>query len=338
MEKGSMSLLANWKEVLGTANLSPDREMDAVSRWLIITRAAVFSMTATSGLIGGLLAAATVARPNWWHFALAVIGLVIAHASNNMTNDYFDLEDGVDTEAYARAQYAPHPLLSGMISKRGLLTAILAGNLIDALILLNFIFATGWPVAVFALPGLFISVFYVAPPIQLKHIGLGEPGVFLVWGPLMIGGTYYVTAGALPPAGIWLACVPYALIVTTVLIGKHIDKRQADQAKNIRTVPVIIGEQGSLWLNMVLMFVYYLVVVALVLTGTLGIWVLLVFLAIPRLLRVLKIYREPRPTEPPPDYPVWPLWYVSAAFYHNKLAGGLFVLGLILNLVPALSP
>jgi hypothetical protein len=27
------------------------------------------------------------------------------------------------------------------------------------------------------------------------------------------------------------------------------------------------------------------------------------------------------------------LWYVSAAFYHNKLAGGLFVLGLILNLI-----
>jgi hypothetical protein len=27
------------------------------------------------------------------------------------------------------------------------------------------------------------------------------------------------------------------------------------------------------------------------------------------------------------------LWYVAAAFYHNKLAGGLFVLGLILNLV-----
>ena len=42
----------------------------------------------------------------------------------------------------------------------------------------------------FALAGLFISVFYVAPPIRLKHHGLGEPGVFLVWGPLMVGGTF----------------------------------------------------------------------------------------------------------------------------------------------------
>ena len=63
--------------------------------------------------------------------------------------------------------------------------------------------------AAFALAGLFISVFYVAPPLKLKHHGLGEPGVFVVWGPLMIGGTYYVTAGTLPP-WVWVATLPYA--------------------------------------------------------------------------------------------------------------------------------
>jgi 1,4-dihydroxy-2-naphthoate octaprenyltransferase len=328
-----MSLIANWREVLETANLSPDKEMDPISRWLIITRAAVFTMTGTSGLIGGLLAAAIASNPNWVNFALAVVGLLAAHAANNMVNDYFDMESGVDTDEYARAQYAPHPVLSGMISKRGLLNAVLIVNVLDALILLYFVWTVGWPVLVFALLGLFISVFYVAPPIQLKHHGLGEPGVFLVWGPLMIGGTYYVTAGELPQLGVWLASIPYALIVTTVLIGKHIDKIEADAAKGIRTLPVILGEQASLWLNMALMVVYYLVVLALALTGTIGVWVLLIVLALPRLIRVLGIYRQPRPTEPPPDYPVWPLWYVSAAFFHNKLAGGLFVLGLILNLV-----
>jgi 1,4-dihydroxy-2-naphthoate octaprenyltransferase len=332
-----MSLLANWREVIETANLSPDKEMDPVSRWLIITRAAVFTMTATSGLIGGLLAAAIATQVNWLNFALAVIGLVIAHASNNMINDYFDLESGVDTDEYARAQYAPHPVLSGMISKRGLQNAVLIVNLIDAVILIYFVLTVGWPVIIFALLGLFISVFYVAPPIRLKHHGLGEPGVFLVWGPLMIGGTYYVTAGALPPPGVWLAYVPYALIVTTVLIGKHIDKIDADREKGIRTIPVIFGERASLWLNVAMMVGYYLVILALVLTGTLGIWVLLVVFAIPRLWQVIKIYREPRPSEPPPDYPVWPLWFVSAAFYHNKLAGGLFVLGLILNLIIPLT-
>jgi 1,4-dihydroxy-2-naphthoate octaprenyltransferase len=332
-----MSLLANWREVVATANLSQDRTMDPVSKWLIITRASVFSMTITSGLIGGLLAAAQVGDPNWGYFGLALLGLVFAHAANNMINDFFDLEGGVDTDEYARAQYAPHPILSGMISKRGLLFAIVAVTLADAFIMLFLVFNAGYPVLIFALAGFFISLFYVAPPIRLKHIGLGEPAVFLVWGPLMIGGTYFVTAGELPSSGVWLACVPYALVVTTVLIGKHIDKIQADRQKGIRTLPVLIGERPALWLNMFLMSAYYLIVTLLVIAGTLGVWVLLVFLALPRLVRVIHIYRAPRPQTPPPDYPVWPLWYVSAAFFHNKLAGGLFVIGLVLNLIFSLS-
>jgi hypothetical protein len=38
------------------------------------------------------------------------------------------------------------------------------------------------------------------------------------------------------------------------------------------------------------------------------------------------------PNRYPPDCPLWPLSYVSAAFSPNKLAGELFVPGLILNL------
>ena len=332
-----MSRLSNWKEVLDTANLSSEKEMDLISKWLIITRAAVFSMTFMSGLIGGLLAISTVDNPNWLNFGLAVIGLVLAHAANNMTNDYFDLEGGVDTDEYARALYAPHPVLNGLISKQQLLHAIAVVNLLDAIIMGTLLVRVGWPVLIFAGLGLFISVFYVAPPLKLKHHGLGEPGVFIVWGPLMIGGTYYVTAGELPSPGIWLATIPYAITVTTVLIGKHIDKLKADKAKRIHTLPVILGERVSLWLNMVLMSAFYIVIGALVLSGTFDIWALLVVFAIPRLFKILKIYREPKPAEPPEDYPVWPLWFVSAAFFHNRLAGGLFVLGLILNVfIPVL--
>lgn len=328
-----MSLVGNWKEVINTANLSPDKHMDAVSRWLIITRAAVFSMTMTSALIGGLLAVQLAPNISWLRFTLAFVGLVLAHAANNMINDYFDLEGGVDTDEYTRALYAPHPVLSGLLSKRGLLTAILLVNLIDAAILITLTSMVGWPVAVFALLSLFISVFYVAPPIKLKHHGLGEPAVFLVWGPLMIGGTYFATAGSMPPASVWQASIPYALVVTTVLMGKHIDKLEVDKEKGIRTLPVLMGDRTSRILNAALMILYYATVVALVLVGDAGLWVLLVFLAVPRLISVLKTYRAPKPKEPPENYPVWPLWYVSAAFYHNKLAGGLFVLGLILNWV-----
>jgi 1,4-dihydroxy-2-naphthoate octaprenyltransferase len=200
----------------------------------------------------------------------------------------------------------------------------------DLTILIFLASIRGWGVVAFALAGLFISVFYVAPPLRLKHRGLGELSVFLIWGPLMIGGTYLVAIGTLTLKPI-LCSLPYACLIMTALIGKHIDKLEEDTSRGIRTLPVVIGLRSSLLLNKTLMISFYLLIVGLVLAKTLTLWPLLVFLSIPRLLSVLKTYSQPKPAEPPPNYPLWPLWYVAWAFHLTRLTGGLFVLGLILN-------
>jgi 1,4-dihydroxy-2-naphthoate polyprenyltransferase len=116
-----------------------------------------------------------------------------------------------------------------------------------------------------------------------------------------------------------------------VLIGKHVDKYEQDRARGIHTLPVLLGKSASLRLNQALMIAFYPIVLALVLGGWVGICVLVVAAAIPRLLKVLRAFSEPKPAAPPPGYRLWPLWYVSLAFYHNRLAGGLFVLGLLAN-------
>jgi 1,4-dihydroxy-2-naphthoate polyprenyltransferase len=330
------SYVANWKEVLATSNLSAGKPVDFVSRWLILTRAAVFPMTLTSGLIGGLLAWGHP-RSNWGYFGASLLGLVAAHACNNLMNDYFDLSGGVDQPDSPRALYAPHPVLAGWITKNGLLRAIVLFNALGALVLVYLFAARGWPVVAFAAAGLFVSVFYVAPPLRLKHRGFGEPGVFIVWGPLMIGGTYYTVTGELP-GWVWAASLPYAILVTTVLIGKHIDKLEHDLRKGIRTLPVMLGEPAALSLNRRLMVSFYVVVCGLVLSRTLGIWVLLVLVSLPLLRKALKLYSEPRPAAPPPGYPIWPLWYVAAAFVLTRRAGALFVLGLALNHLAPVFP
>ena len=328
-----------WKTAYNTANLPVGMATppDSISKWLVITRAAVFSMTVTSGLIGALLAIGAQqltgeVTVNWGYLLLAIVGLVVAHAANNMINDYFDLEGGVDTDDYVRALYAPHPILSGWVTKRQLGTAILLANGIDLAILLVLMAARGPLVAAFALGGLFISVFYVAPPIRLKHIGLGEPGVFLVWGPLMVVGTFFVATGQIP-GWVWVASLPYAILVTTVLFGKHIDKIDADRKKGVRTVPVILGEAGARVVASVLMIVFYPIVIGAALVGWIGPWVILVVLGIPRLLSTLKTYSMPRPESPPHSYVGWPLWFVGSSFVHTRRAGALLILGLLLNAI-----
>jgi 1,4-dihydroxy-2-naphthoate octaprenyltransferase len=339
--------LENWREVVRAQNLPEGRTADPVSRWLLIVRASVFPMTVISAAIGGLLVVAgpDPVTPNWLFFAEALVGLVIAHAANNMINDYFDLASGLDSEDYVRGQYAPHPILSGLISKRGLLAAIAVANLLDLVILVHLTSARGWPVIVFALAGLFVSVFYVVPPLRLKQRGLGEPGVALVWGPLMIGGTYFVTAGEMP-AWVLAASLPYAILVTAVLFGKHLDKLAADQEKGIRidklaadeekeirTLPVMLGDARSRFMTQWLIGSFFALVAMLVLTGSLGVWTLAVFVALPRAVKVIRVFGEPKPETPPENVPIWPLWYVAWAFILTRLAGLLFLAGLLANAI-----
>ena len=322
-----------------TANPVEGRPLDTVGKWLVITRAAVFPMTIWSGTIGALLAAETArvtgaVNVDYVAVILAVIGLVIAHAANNMINDYFDTSGGVDTESYVRALYAPHPILSGWVTKETLRNAILLLTAMDGLIMLLLAYWHGPLVIAFALAGLFLSVFYVAPPLNLKKHGLGEVDVFMTWGPLMIGGTYLV-ATSTTPVWVLLFSVPYALLVTSVLFGKHIDKIEPDAALGIHTLPVILGQKLARRVNQALMIAFYPLVLAAVLAGWVGPWVLLAALAIPRLIHVLRSYNSPKPLAPPPGYPAkgWPLWFVGWAFIHTRRAGGLLTLGLLINVV-----
>jgi 1,4-dihydroxy-2-naphthoate octaprenyltransferase len=326
-----MSVIANWMDALRTTNVKEGVTLDPVTRWLLITRASVIPMTFFSGAIGGLLAipGGQFSLGLW---ALCTVGLVLAHLSNNMMNDYFDLRSGVDTPDYARALYAPHPILGGLTSERGLLTGIALANALGVIVAGILLWARGWPVLAFAAAGFALSFFYAAPPLSLKKRGLGEPSVFVVWGPLMIGGTYYVTTGALP-AWVWGATVPYGLLVMTVLFGKHIDKIESDRAKGIHTLPVILGESAARHVAQALMLIFYVAVCAQVAVGTLGVWALLVLGSVVRLVRMLTLFHRPRPHSPPQDYPVWPLWYVAAAFVLTRQAGALFALGLLVNAI-----
>jgi 1,4-dihydroxy-2-naphthoate polyprenyltransferase len=332
--------LALWRELMQTVNPPADRPLDTVGKWMVMTRAIVFPMTVWSGTIGALLAIEVARRAgvalaiDWIGVVLAVVGLVIAHAANNLINDYFDMTGGVDTDDYFRALYAPHPVLSGWVSKQMLRNVMIALTVIDGLIMLVLAARNPQPLLVigFALAGLFLSVFYVAPPLNLKKHGLGELDVFLTWGPLMIGGVYLVATGTLP---LWVLAfsVPYALLVTSVLFGKHIDKIEPDTKLGIRTLPVIMGERLARRTNQALMILFYPLVALAVVVGWVGPFVLLAGFAIPTLINVLRFYNQPRPAQPPAWYPAraWPLWFVGTAFRHTRLAGGLLTLGLLIN-------
>lgn len=304
--------------------------LDIVSRWLIASRAGVLVITFISAGLAGLLAY-RAGQFNGGLWLLMTLGLLLAHATNNLLNDLTDYSRGVDGDNYYRAQYGPHTLAHGLLTKNQLLGYIAVTGLVALLIGVYLVYLRGWPVLLLLGLGAFFVLFYTWP---LKYIGLGEVAVLLVWGPLMIGGGYYVVTG------VWdwnvaLAGLPYAIGATTIIFGKHIDKVEGDRAKRIFTLPVILGERLARGAVVAMMGLQYLTVIYLVVTGYFSPVLLVVLLALPMLLSAMRAYREPKPAAPPPGYPVpgWPLWFVGFAFIHNRRFGLLFLLALIGDVV-----
>lgn len=303
-------------------------DLDVISRWLIATRSAVLVMTFISAAIAGLLAARDEnLDPLLW--LLVTVGLLFAHATNNLVNDFTDHVKGVDRDNYFRAQYGPQPLEHGLMTRGQALlyTAVTGAIALGAGVLL--VGLRGEATLTLLAIGAFFVLFYTWP---LKYIGLGELAVIVVWGPLMVGGGYYVITGTVSEAVV-VASLPVALAATTVLFGKHIDKLDADAAKGIRTMPVLLGERNARRATVVMLTLEYLLVGWLVASGSLS-WLLLAVLgALPWYVRALRVYRLPRPAAPPPEYPpnIWPLWYSAFAFQHTRRFGSLFLLGLALD-------
>ncbi len=306
------------------------RNLDLVARWLIACRASVLFMTLTSACLGGLLAARD-GLLNWTPFLLCSLGLVMAHATNNLLNDYIDSRRGVDKNNYYRNQYGIHILEDELVSPVGFwayvaFTASLA--LIPGIWL---VLEYGGATLNLMLAGSFFVLFYTWP---LKYYGLGEPAVLLVWGPLMVGGTYYVISGHWSWPVAWLSLL-FACGPTSVLFGKHIDKLDMDQEKGVGTLPVLLGEERARYWVSAMLFAQYFGSVVLVLLGQFHWALLLVLLNLPTLRRLLAVYREPKPVRAPPSLPagIWPLWFSAFSFDHTRRFTGLFLLGLLIEIV-----
>lgn len=328
---------AMWKkalQVIPSVSKQEWDELDLVSKWLIATRAAVLVMTFISAALAGIFALRDGAvKPLPW-LALA-LGLILAHATNNLFNDYTDFVRGVDKDNYFRTMYGPQPVAHGLLTKRQLLTYAGLTGLAAFALGIALIASNGWDTTIWILLGLgaFFVLFYTWP---LKYIAMGEIAVLIVWGPLMIGGGYYVLTQTWDWNVIW-ASLPYTLGVTTVIFGKHIDKIEIDKTKKIHTLPVLLGEKASRYAVLAMMVLPYLLVIGLIITKYFTPVMLIVLFAIPTFLKTYPAMLQPKPAEKPEDFPEgsggWPLYFAPLAFLNNRSFGGLFMIGLLVDVM-----
>lgn len=324
-----------WKKALQVIPSVSKEEWDAldlVSKWLISVRAAVLIMTFLSAALAGLFALRD-GEFKFFPWLALTIGLIFAHATNNLFNDYTDFVRGVDEDNYFRTLYGPQPLSHGLLSIPQLLVYTAFTGAIAVAAGIYLIAINSWDPIIWLLLGLgaFFVLFYTWP---LKYIALGEVAVFIVWGPLMIGGGYYVLAGNWNWNVVW-ASLPYVLGVTTVIFGKHVDKIEIDKSKKIFTLPVVLGEKASRFAIILMMILPYIIVLGLIVSKFFTPVLLIVLLAIPTFLKVFPSLQHPKPDTRPDDFPEgqggWPLYFAPLGFWNNRSFGSMFTLGILID-------
>ncbi len=309
--------------------------LDVISKWLIATRSAVTTVTIYSCIIAGMLAWRD-SYFAWLPWLITTLGLFIAHGTNNLLNDYTDFSRGVDKDYYFRTQYGVHPLVQNFWSKSKQIQWFLVSGVLATLSGIFALFYTSFnPVIIglFAF-GAFVLLAYTYP---LKYWGVGEFAIFLIWGPILVAGVYLVLAygsnGDI--SNIWkvvLAGVPFGLSVASINIGKHIDKMKDDQKKGVGTFPVRVGQTFARYTTIFSIIAAYGVVIYLVATGYFSTFMLLVLFGVVRAFYAVAVLSKPRPESAPQGFEVfWPTWFSGFCFYHNRMFGGMFILGILLD-------
>ncbi len=222
--------------------------MSGMATLVRATRAPSLFAGALPALVLTALVGAEGGPVHWGRFALTLLGLIALQAGVNVVNDLFDDASGLDADpAFAKNAFplGSRVLQSGVLGRRGMwvLAAACFGTGLACGLALDR-FYPGHVVLMIGIAGFLFGYFYTAPPFKLAYYGVGEPVIFLLFGPLAGLGTYYVQTGTFTLPAFLLSCV-VGLLDTAILFLHHFPQREADAKHGKKTPIVRLGAEGA---------------------------------------------------------------------------------------------
>ena len=238
-------------------------------------------------LLGAVLA---WVNPNetvsWWLLPFVLLAGLLYHSAANVVSDYFDYKRGVDRVGTMGGSGV---LVGGLMQPRTLFVGGLAMFAAGTALGLWMVSIRGVPLLYLGLAGLIGGFFYGGWPLQLKYRGLGELVIFLLFGPLMVIGSYFVLTGSLGPlTSLVLVSLPIGLLVAAILNANNFRDIADDSHAGITTVSNAFGVKVAAAQYYILVAGAYLSVIVMVAFSVIPYWTLLVALSIPPALKVIR--------------------------------------------------
>ncbi len=170
-----------------------------------------------------------------------LIGSVLLLLWENLTNDLFDAETGVDEKI------KPHSVVALLGKKQPIRNLAYAALAIGLFLILILAMRSSSKVIYLVIASCFLGYLYQGPPFRLGYQGLGEPLCWLAFGPLATAAALL----ALAPSGSNDVMIPWAtatslgagpaLATTLVLFCSHLHQVTEDKAHGKRSPLVRLG-------------------------------------------------------------------------------------------------
>jgi len=177
----------------------------------------------------------------WGPALAALVGALLIQIGTNLANDYYDFVHGSDTEErVGPVRVTQAGILPPATVKRGMIAVLAAAMLVGVYL----VWVAGWPIVVIGLASVASAVLYTGGPYPLAYHGLGDVFVFVFFGLVAVGGTFWVQALTLPP-DTWLAGAALGALVTDILVVNNLRDIDTDARSGKRTMAVRLGRSGT---------------------------------------------------------------------------------------------
>lgn len=179
---------------------------------------------------------------DWFTALVTLLGAVLIQIGTNLANDYFDFKKGAD---HAERIGPVRVTQAGLVTQNEMKFAI---TLVFSLALLSaayLITKGGTPILIIAILSVISAFLYTAGPYPLGYIGLGDIFVLIFFGPVAVGGTYYVQTLSINPL-VLIAGIAPGLLSVAVLTVNNLRDLESDRKSNKRTLAVRFGRSFAI--------------------------------------------------------------------------------------------
>lgn len=175
--------------------------------------------------------------------AICLLFSLLVQIGTNFANDYFDFVQGADTHERVGPRRA---VAAGLVTPRTMLIAtvvVLAAAFAVGLLLVA---EGGWVLLPIGVVSIVCAIAYTGGPYPLGYNGLGDLFVFIFFGLVAVGATFYVQAHTVTLL-VLAAAAAVGLLAANILVANNYRDAETDAKAGKRTLVVRFGRRFALW-------------------------------------------------------------------------------------------